>query len=435
MMKNSDYSIKINEVYAKLISEGRTDDVIRAIKEPEYFAKLMEESSGLDDNRWITNFWNKLVNVSKIENTQDFIQKFESLQIEKEERIPPKLYRFRPILGNKARYKNNPLVTDDYWTNFFLNKLTVNQLCQLQYNDYNEIMETLPNTRIKDRLSEIEGTLYCAHPYYLNDPYDSFAMSMKLDDNDDEIKRLVNSSLGGALKNYVRDQAHIASFVSSESPESLPMWYSYAENYNGCCLEYDTRQWKGEYKKWKDALFPVCYSDNLLGLKDYLECDGISLPLPKIIIPFLTLKLLDWSYEHEWRIVLDANLLEKLNGKYKPIKNESFTMPDDEVKKNYIEPSLRNHQIYNHPTLNDSGMHIKGYLLENFPRPSKVFFPDIEHNRRYSSIENGDLICIAAQRKLIESIRELNRTKFKDHQIELLKMRFTLEGIDFTEIE
>jgi hypothetical protein len=433
MMKNSDYSSKINEIYAKLLSEGKTDDVIRAINDQEYFEKIMVEHGLIDDSKWIASFWDRLVGVSKTGN----ISEFERLKTEKEDKIPHKLYRYRPILGNKTRYKNNPLNTDDFWTNFFLNKLTDNQVCQLQNDDYNEIMKTLPHTRIKDRISEIEGTLYCPHAFYLNDPYDSFAMSMKLDSND------MASSLGGWLKKYVRNQAHIASFVSSESPNSLVMWYSYAENYNGCCFEYDTDQWrddktcqwKDEYKKWIDALFPVRYSDSLLGLKDYLNSSGTSLGVPRTIVPFLTLKLRDWSYEHEWRIVLDASLLRNSNKKYKFVKNEQFTMPDDDVKKYCIEPLLSRDEIYNEPCSNNSEMRIKGYLLEDFPRPSRIYFPDIEHNRKYSYVEKGDLIYIAAQRKFIESIRELNKTKFKTHRIKMLKMRFTINGIDFEEID
>ena len=208
------------------------------------------------------------------------------------------------------------------------------------------------------------------------------------------------------------------------------MWYSYAEQYNGCCLEYDTTDWS---EKWKNALFPVNYSDNLLGLKEYLSNDGTTVSLPTSIIPFLTLKLMDWSYEHEWRIVLTPSLLKEHKDKYNFIPHKQCPSPFSTLKKFFIDPFLNQDKLFNEK-FNDTDMILIGCKLEEFPRPTKIYFPDIYHNRKHAYSDIEDLLFIAAQRLLIESITELNRTDFKEKPIKLFKMRFTINGIEFDEI-
>lgn len=433
MMKNSDYSRKINEIYVKLLSEGKTDDVIRAINDQEYFEKIMVEHGLIDDSKWIASFWDRLVGVSKTGN----ISEFESLQREKRNKIPPKLFRFRPILGNSIRYKDNPLF--NYFANypFLNNSFSEEQLCKRLNENYIEIINLLPNiSEIERRKSEVKGELYCANAFYQNDPYDSSAAGMKPSDIDAEMQRISKSVFSKELYDHVHNPAFSASFLDIDEPKSLPMWNLYAENYNGCCLEYDTEDWED---KWRDALFPVNYSENLLGLKDYLSTDGLGLRYDDdqfaYIIPFLTLKLRDWDYEREWRIVLNAELLKK-HEKFNFLQDKRSTMPDSLVK-GIIKTYLDNNQIYNEKINNNSYgafMRLSGCLVSGFKKPSRIYFPDIEHNRTHSSLEKGDLIYIAAQRKMIEAICELNRMDFKDKPIRLSKMRFTINGIEFDDI-
>lgn len=416
--KISDLLFKVHDLYRILLDQ--TDDSMNTINDD-----IMDGTQC--DSEWISRFWKGLVDASKGEKIE-FEQKYKCLQEEKREHVPRKLFRFRRILGNEIRYRNNPLLKGVPDNPFLDHHRLYEMLCDNCDSNYPEIIKKFPNTsEIDNRMSEIKGCLYCSHVYYQNDPYESFAVGMKPLDNDDETKKIAKSTFSNVLNEMIRKQSFCASFIALESPKSLPMWNHYAENNMGICLEYDTSKWE----RWKDAIFPVNYSKKLLGLKEYLGKDGISLPMPHTIIPFLTLKLLDWSYEHEWRIIVDSNLLRNLDkDKYEFVKNKRSTIPDDELKKYYIDPCLSIKQIYNDKFLSSHEMQIIGALLKDFPKPSKIYLPDIYHNMQYSCVDKGDLIYISAQRKLVELIRELNEDS-KEDQIELMKLRFTINGIEF----
>lgn len=422
--KIGDLLFKVNELYRILLDP--TEDSMNTINVLNSIINDIMPGTQCD-NKWINRFWKELLDASKGEKIE-FERKYKYLQEEKRRRVPRKLFRFRHILGNEIRYRTNPLLNSVPDNPFLDHYSLYNIICGNCDSNYSEIVKKFSNTsEIGHRMDEIKGKLYCSHVYYQNDPYESLAVGMKPFDNDDETQRIAKSIFSNVLNEMIRKPSFCASFIALESPKSLPMWNHYAENNMGICLEYDTSKWE----KWKDAIFPVNYSKKLLGLEELLGKDGISLPMPHTIIPFLTLKLLDWSYEHEWRIIVDANLLRNLDeDKYEFVKNKRFTISDGEFKKYFKDPYLLENQIYNDKFQNSHEMQIIGVLLKDFPKPSKIYFPDIYHNMKYSYVDKGDLIYISAQRELVKRICKYNEDS-KEEQIELMKLQFTINGIEF----
>lgn len=124
----------------------------------------------------------------------------------------------------------------------------------------------------------------------------------------DEIKLMANQYY---YEEFEKMNEHINRLTTSfskvacftESNTNLPMWTHYANGHKGVCLEYDFPKITKSYMI--DKLFPVFYVKELP--------NGISLMLDSDInrvtsSDYLLLhKLDDWSYEKEWRLVLDAS--------------------------------------------------------------------------------------------------------------------------------
>lgn len=431
-MKIKEILDKLNKFYADLIRDGRDGDVIRAIQDPDYLNEIWAQLETMDDSVWIENFWNKLVELSKSGDDQ----KIEQLQKNKENIIPKKLFRFRPILGNIIRYKNNPISNYLEIEPFVRSSsITDKDLIELAYDNYIDIISLFKVTKeLDNRVSELNGNLYCANAFYQNDPYDS--TSIDYSDWIGSLEPESRKALSNALYEHVHYKAFSSSFSAIEKPDSLPMWYHYAEDYNGCCLEYDTS--RQDWSNWKRALYPVHYSKKLIGLKEYVEESRQSCCLPRNIIPFLTLKLMDWSYENEWRVILEPSLIKNLKAdEYKLIKHDKCPTPDIDIMSRIFVPSLENNMLYNqrHPRFNPDGMLIKGILLKKFPKPSAIYFPDIKSNRLRVYSEKSDILFIAAQRKLRDTVMEINRNLDKNEQIACYKMRFGINGVTFCDYD
>ena len=102
----------------------------------------------------------------------------------------------------------------------------------------------------------------------------------------------------------------------SETNLNQPMWSLYADNYNGCCLEYST-----EKIKFANAgLYPVVYSDkrtnNVNKLVErqmvnlFFASVGIAdMPYKGIdfVADFFLTKSKEWSSQNEWRLLSDIS--------------------------------------------------------------------------------------------------------------------------------
>ena len=98
----------------------------------------------------------------------------------------------------------------------------------------------------------------------------------------------------------------------TEDRDNYPMWWSYADNHKGFCVEYDIASLVKENPKETNDLHPVIYLekkfnfDNLLvSLTENIEA-GEPLVIPAMVIFHIllgTMKHISWSYEKEWRFI------------------------------------------------------------------------------------------------------------------------------------
>lgn len=111
-----------------------------------------------------------------------------------------------------------------------------------------------------------------------------------------------------------RDSFHPAVCMSSNC-SSLLMWGHYADSHKGVCLVF---RFKSLLDIEKDYIFfPVIYSKDRLKFKNYIvkNPNGNLLASEKLIKDLLSIKPLDWSYEREFRFLLDEGL-EYENGSF-----------------------------------------------------------------------------------------------------------------------
>ncbi|MFZ1288512.1 MAG: DUF2971 domain-containing protein [Melioribacteraceae bacterium] len=128
--------------------------------------------------------------------------------------------------------------------------------------------------------------------------------------------------------------------------KNLQMWSHYADNHKGFCIEYDLTPLKeftsftksesdyylnkNEYidEKLKAAiiagLFPIIYTSNRVNVPvtklKKLKIDGNgklinNIDLNKILLKTFIIKSTNWSYEKEWRIIIDEEIADHFDNK------------------------------------------------------------------------------------------------------------------------
>jgi hypothetical protein len=101
------------------------------------------------------------------------------------------------------------------------------------------------------------------------------------------------------------DELHrICSF--SNVNDSTPMWSHYSAGYTGFCIGYNIKELNNDLT---ELLFPVRYTDEILEVDDSFFNGGK--PNSSFYIDSLTRKSTQWSYEHEWRLLLLAKSQQK----------------------------------------------------------------------------------------------------------------------------
>lgn len=108
------------------------------------------------------------------------------------------------------------------------------------------------------------------------------------------------------LQRY-REAMKICSFT--ERLDALPMWAHYANNHRGFCMEYKLSSLASEVA---ENVYPVLYTQEGIHstsiLKQYFSGNIRISPDRILMAPFI--KSIDWSYEKEWRYVLDNPALK-----------------------------------------------------------------------------------------------------------------------------
>ena len=101
--------------------------------------------------------------------------------------------------------------------------------------------------------------------------------------------------------NKIRQTTAITCF--SEDDESLLMWTHYAYDHHGISVEYDLMK---IYSELNICPVPVIYSNDRVCLSS-IDLNDVETSSLSFLAGSLTSKSPEWSYETEWRIILDGN--------------------------------------------------------------------------------------------------------------------------------
>ena len=111
------------------------------------------------------------------------------------------------------------------------------------------------------------------------------------------------------VKNYNHELKKQMLFVClSESDNIIPMWAHYTDNHRGVCIGYDLKDFE---LGCEETCHPVLYVHNSDFTEDINNINNDERNKLKVLEePFLR-KSHDWSYEKEWRILIDKMKLKQ----------------------------------------------------------------------------------------------------------------------------
>lgn len=116
----------------------------------------------------------------------------------------------------------------------------------------------------------------------------------------DKIKEIIQDIVKNQLEEEIENfKSNLSIICLSESNDSNPMWGNYAEKFYGICIEYNLRDLEESYLK--NFCFPVEYVERFDAEKNESHLVLSDLTLYEPVLK----KSQDWSYEQEWRIIVD----------------------------------------------------------------------------------------------------------------------------------
>ncbi len=136
--------------------------------------------------------------------------------------------------------------------------------------------------------------IWFADPNDFNDPFDS---SYSID--------FLKLGATGEIKQF-KSFLVVSSFT--EDYKSILMWSHYASCHKGFCIEYDLSKVDKKNVLFK-SMYPVIYKKRFFDItsrfKNSFEVDSEA--LGPIRIEATLTKALEWSYEKEWRLIMDSS--------------------------------------------------------------------------------------------------------------------------------
>ena len=232
----------------------------------------------------------------------------------KKENIPSKLYRYRPLeneiyfideVVNAHIYISSPKNFNDPFDSSSVLKAESIKTSEELKNRFKESFRNFADRKDIRHIFNSKHWFERMCSYYAN-VIDKEGNRKK--NYTDELKDVIAKTLYREiekLNEFINNMSTSFSKVTcfTENNTNLPMWNHYANAHKGICLEYDMSNNVSEYITKR--LFPVFYVNELP--------DGIRLVFDGKINRFnssdylLLHKLIDWSYEKEWRLVYDAS--------------------------------------------------------------------------------------------------------------------------------
>lgn len=188
-------------------------------------------------------------------------------------------------------------------SNDFEKKLFINEIKKPAYpfseNEKTEIIKS-PNP-----IKKVVDILYNENKLYSNERKSWDEINNEFSDVIQDFKKNIIRKINNEFK-----KQNI--FVClSENNNITPMWAHYADNHTGVCIEYDI---------FNSRLFENCHPILYIKHADFTEDinkidDNKRNKLKLLEEPFLK-KSYDWSYENEWRVLLNKKRLSMVSKRY-----------------------------------------------------------------------------------------------------------------------
>ncbi len=124
------------------------------------------------------------------------------------------------------------------------------------------------------------------------------------------------------------DASNIGVYCLAEQNDSIIMWAHYANNHQGCCLEFNLQEHVYRHVEKGRHCFPFSFLRGVKYSDKYpVHVIGEEGTYPKENSAYIS-KSEDWRYEKEWRAIMyDASVISSISGK--SIGDE---IPDESIK-------------------------------------------------------------------------------------------------------
>lgn len=249
-----------------------------------------------------------------LESCDENILNIEKAQILKNQNIPSKLYKYRPV----NEFSLNNLEEDTVWLNspndyndpyeFYenidfkelsnaINKKHIDELLEMMTSKIQVSQEIIEKAKESDEPIEIIGKALMKENQYSDlkiETFFSFISEYVAKNN----QRLISEKL-----EFIQDSMKVSSFC--EENNQFLMWSHYSDSHRGFCIEYDTDCWKKSDLR-RRILFPVLYQDEVYNSTPHL-LKSINETEWNNLYPLLSgsTKSKNWEYEKEWRFIIN----------------------------------------------------------------------------------------------------------------------------------
>ena len=166
------------------------------------------------------------------------------------------------------------------------------------------------------RLTSLEKSeIYLSSPKHFNDKYDTKGLYYSENFLASIYDRFQVDPTGfKVIFDQILDDyyTHCGIACLTEDRNNYPMWWSYADDYKGFCIEYDIGTLAAENSKTLEDLHPIIYLEEkfnfdvlLTALTENIKEDEPNVtPAMLLFHRFLgTMKHISWQYEKEWRFI------------------------------------------------------------------------------------------------------------------------------------
>lgn len=280
------------------------------------------------------NMWKKEFNKLYFDYSYEKQDKMQASEI-KRKNFPPSLYKYTKAEYAIKTLQNNLLKisTAMELNDPFEGELTYSSNVLFEYNKKEIVEDFFEEPQFCLTNQDKENILKSNNPlnkllYVIYNNESNFGADYTWD----EFKNLSIDSLidfqDYKIKNFNNELKKRVYLISlSENNNINPIWAHYADNHRGVCLEYDLRDNEEEsveitnenkFETLRDSLlyeccFPVDYVEHYDFSKDLeLMHDDTHNKLKILEEPFIK-KSIDWSYEKEWRIILNKDRLSSIS--------------------------------------------------------------------------------------------------------------------------